>query len=139
LLAVLSVAVPFVLTLATYAQIGLAWQGRYGLPFSCGYFLILGLALDQAPVPPRVRSFPLGVAAVLLAAELAFSHHGVVHRALELGLWRDSPHWHHPGMVVLVLAVVAGTSSWFAAVVRSAPAGRAPGPRPPGPATRAAP
>ena len=139
LLAVLSVAVPFVLTLATYAQIGLAWQGRYGLPFSCGYFLILGLALDQAPVPPRVRSFPLGVAAVLLAAELAFSLHGVVHRALEFGLWRDNPHWYLPGMVVLVLAVIAGTTSWFAAVVRSAPPGSAPAGRPAVPAIVAVP
>ncbi len=118
LLVVLSFAVPFALTLATYAQIGLAWQGRYGLPFSAGYFLILGLALDQAPGPPRVRSFPLGVAAALLAAELAFSLHGVVQRALEFDLWRDNPHWYYPGMAVLVLAVVAGTTSWFAAVVQ---------------------
>jgi len=130
LLVALSFAVPFALTLATYAQIGLAWQGRYGLPFSAGYFLILGLALDQNPRPRPLRSFPIGVAAAVLAAELAFSLHGVVERALEVALWRDNPHWYYPGMLVLVLAVVAGTTSWFAGVVQSAPAQRALEPRP---------
>jgi hypothetical protein len=77
--------------------------------------------------------------AVLLAAELAFSLHGVVHRALEFGLWRDNPHWYLPGMVVLVLAVIAGTTSWFAAVVRSAPPEAHRRPRPAVPATVAAP
>lgn len=76
---------------------------------------------------------------MLLAAELAFSLHGVVHRALEFGLWRDNPHWYLPGMVLLVLAVIAGTTSWFAAVVRSAPAGSAPARRPAVPATVAVP
>ncbi len=129
LLVATSVAVPFGLTLATYAQLGLAWQGRYGLPFSAGYFLILGLALDRAPSPRSMRSFPLGVAAALLAAELAISLHGVVQHDLAFDLWRDNPHWYFPGTAVLVLAAVAGVAAWFAGVAQSAPARSARAPR----------
>ena len=139
LLGAFSVAVPLALTVATYSQIGMAWQGRYGLPFSAGYFLVLGLALDQAPRAARVPSLPLGAAAAMLAAELAFSLHDVVRRALTFGLWRDNPHWYHPGTALLVLAVIAGAASWFAGVVLSAPAGGAVVPGPAVPATVASP
>ena len=44
----LSVLVPTVLTVMTYAELGIAWQGRYGLPLLVGALLVAGEALERA-------------------------------------------------------------------------------------------
>ncbi|MGD9959697.1 DUF2142 domain-containing protein [Nocardioides sp.] len=58
--ATVSLAVPVALTVASYQQIGVAWQGRYGFPVSLGVFLLAGLALDRT----RAWSAPSRVLAV---------------------------------------------------------------------------
>jgi hypothetical protein len=46
--AVVSYAMPLVLTALSFRHIGLAWQGRYEMPFTGGLLLLYGLALDRA-------------------------------------------------------------------------------------------
>lgn len=118
---VLSIAVPVGLTLVTYSRVGMAWQGRYGLPYCVAFFLILGLALERAAPSPRLRPFPLLLAGVLLATELVASLRGVVERELKYPVWQDSPHWSDPGLLLLTLLVLAGLAAWGYAVLMSAP------------------
>jgi len=61
----LSVLVPTVLTVMTYAELGIAWQGRYGLPLLVGALLVAGEALERAA--PALRRGALGTVAVVLA------------------------------------------------------------------------
>lgn len=44
---VLSAAIPAALTIATYDQLGVAWQGRYGLPLLFGVMLLGAEGLDR--------------------------------------------------------------------------------------------
>lgn len=49
-------AVPVVLTIASYHSLGVAWQGRYSLPFACGIVLLAGWVLEDAdPRSPIAR------------------------------------------------------------------------------------
>jgi hypothetical protein len=41
--------IPLVLTVISFHSLGLAWQGRYALPFACGLPLLAGWVLDAAP------------------------------------------------------------------------------------------
>ncbi|CUR53940.1 membrane hypothetical protein [metagenome] len=61
-----SLAIPTVLTLISYQQIGVAWQGRYGYPVSMGVFLLAGCALDRARAAPA-RGAPIALATCLVA------------------------------------------------------------------------
>ena len=47
LVAVSSIAGPLAVTLWTYRDVGVVWQGRYGLPFSLGLVVLAGLALER--------------------------------------------------------------------------------------------
>ena len=58
---VIALVVPLLLTLATFRTEGLAWQGRYGLPYSVGIILVTGWALDTRGVGDR-RLRPLVLA-----------------------------------------------------------------------------
>jgi hypothetical protein len=121
LIVVLSTVLPVGLSLVTYAQVGFAWQGRYGLPYCVGFFLILGLALERATPSPRLRPFPAVLVGLLLAIELVASLRGVVQRELRYPVWQHSPHWHAPGLLVLTVVVLAGLAAWSSAVLGSAP------------------
>jgi hypothetical protein len=48
-----SAAAPFAITLATVAQTGTIWQGRYTLPFSAGVLVLAGVLLDDRTVTWR--------------------------------------------------------------------------------------
>jgi hypothetical protein len=47
----LSLLVPLGLTIATFDEYGIAWQGRYTIPFSLGFLMLCGDALDRAAKP----------------------------------------------------------------------------------------
>jgi hypothetical protein len=127
LLVAVSYAVPLVLTVFTYQHIGLAWQGRYGMPLAAGFFLILGLALDREGTV-RLRRPAIVVAAVVSAVALVISEHHVIERQLTLKLWRNNPHWHVPDLLVLTVLAVAGVAIWATSLlVMPAPA-QAPAP-----------
>lgn len=42
------VLVPFGVTVATYSDFGVAWQGRYALPYGLGLVVLTGVALNRA-------------------------------------------------------------------------------------------
>lgn len=54
-----SALVPYVVTFLTINSYGTAWQGRYGLPFALGLFLLAGLGRDTATTPDGVPT-PIG-------------------------------------------------------------------------------
>lgn len=56
-----SVAVPTVATVLTYDTMGVAWQGRYGLPLLFGIVLMSGEVLDDRSVSLGTRRFSLGL------------------------------------------------------------------------------
>jgi hypothetical protein len=64
----LSVIVPTVLTVMTYDELGIAWQGRYGLPLLIGAVLVAGEALDRA-VPPLRRGVLVGLLVTLAVTQ----------------------------------------------------------------------
>lgn len=117
LLVVVSYALPLALTTLTYHQLGYAWQGRYGMPFAAGLFLLLGLAAERRhPVPglgPRI----VGAAALLTAVAQALAEHHLVQRQLTLALWRDNPHWDVPGPLLLGSLAVVGAGLWAVALL----------------------
>jgi hypothetical protein len=107
-----SFAVPLALTALTYHQYGLAWQGRYGMPFSVGFFLVLGLAIDRHAPGSRLRRRTIAGAGLVTALVLVVCEQHLVQRQLTLALWRDNPHWHVPHLLVLVALVGAGLGLW---------------------------
>jgi len=115
-LAAITVLVPVVATVATYRTAGFAWQGRYGMPFSVGLFVIAALALDRRPDLHR-RRLPLATVPVLwtLAQILGARHIGDKQRGHD---YFSSPNsWHAPPLAVVdllgvVALVVACWLSW---------------------------
>jgi len=67
-----SAAIPVATTIMTFDRLGLSWQGRYGLPYAVGLFLIAGYALDsrRAPRPDRNGELCAGAAGFWLVATL---------------------------------------------------------------------
>jgi hypothetical protein len=106
--AVLSLAVPVVLTLRTYRDVGVIWQGRYGMPLSLGVLLLAGLALDRAGTLRHPGRRVLAAAGALFAAGQAAA---VLH-VLRLEA-RTSPSpaaglWHPPSELLVVALTVLG-------------------------------
>lgn len=102
LLVVLSFAVPTVLTLVSYRYVGLAWQGRYGLPLTVGFFLVAGWVLDQGPAPAR-RRVVLAVFALTVTATI-ISVAGVALKEIRHGVTASLAD-QLPGGLVLVIAL----------------------------------
>ncbi len=113
-LAVSSVAGPLALTLWTYRDVGVVWQGRYGLPFSLGLVVLAGLALERlgdhtwsaAPwVLGAVGVFTVGQA---VAALSVLNSQRRDSPSVALGLWNVPSPWLVGGLVVggwIVLSV----------------------------------
>jgi hypothetical protein len=106
-LACLSVAGPFALTLLTYRDAGVVWQGRYGIPFSVGLFVLGGLALDRRPRATGRLPLVLGAGVAAYAAGHLVAVTAVLHDqrlespSVALGLWDPPATWL---VIVLTLA-----------------------------------
>jgi hypothetical protein len=114
LVLLLSAGVPAALTYATYHEFGLSWQGRYGMPFSVGLFLLAGAALDRRR--PKLRE-PLLLAGV---AAWGFAHTiGPVH---VLGEFRaaaglaTATDWWIPSVLLIAALGTLGTVAWWRAL-----------------------
>lgn len=92
--------VPLALTLIGYASLGLAWQGRYGLPLSVGMPLLAGWVLSRRGV--RV---PVPVAAAVVGCLAVASAFAVV-RVAQLET-QTAPHAPLATQLPLGLALVA--------------------------------
>ena len=67
--AVASLVIPFVISVATFDEFMVAWQGRYTLPLSVGIPLLLALALDS-----RVTARTTALATVGAVLVLGLTH-----------------------------------------------------------------
>lgn len=106
----LASAVPIVLTVATYAELGTAWQGRYSLPFSMGLALICGAGLDRRPPGgERVGRFALCATAFVYVLIEGIAQRAVLAKQLRTSpLSGDSEWLTAPVGVVLALIVLGG-------------------------------
>lgn len=116
---VVSFAVPALITFRTINDFGLAWQGRYSMPYSIGVMVLAALALDRSARTAR--------ASLLVVAGALFVV-GQVTGPLEMFLRerRESPgvangDWVYlPPAVLLALGVVGAGLLWAgAATARS--------------------
>jgi len=103
-----SVLFPTVSTIVTYRAAGFAWQGRYGMPFSVGLFVLLGLALDRQFRTHHPQRLVLGalpalwVAAQVVGATVT----GVDQRRPGYFVVRNL--WHAPSLsITLALGALA--------------------------------
>jgi hypothetical protein len=114
---VTSYAVPIALTVATFSRLGLNWQGRYGMPYTAGLLLLLGLALDRAG--PRIRRpiLEIGLLAWIFAgvsSQLSVRH----QQASDLVLQRTG--WWTPPAILVVLLAIGAWLAWRRALAAGA-------------------
>jgi hypothetical protein len=113
LVAGLSVAGPFILSLLTYRDVGVVWQGRYGLPFSVGLIVLAGLALDRGPVVTRTaqRLLLVGVAVYavghVLDVTAVLRDQRLKSPSVALGLWNPPSAWLVAAITILGWALLA--------------------------------
>ncbi len=111
-------AVPVVLTAASYQYIGLAWQGRYEMPFTGGLLLLFGLALDRSTsrLSSSVAAVVVGSAAVMnLLGQLRIVDYfagSAVARATG---------WSAPAPLLLAALAAAAAGCAFLALRRAQP------------------
>jgi hypothetical protein len=104
----LALVVPFVFTLMTIRTSGWIWQGRYGMPFHLGVFVIAGLVLDSYAVPRRRATATLGagwlavLAANVVSVVAVFEHESAHSPLAGTSEWVTVPSW------VLALLVTVG-------------------------------
>jgi len=104
----LSFAVPVALTLISFERLGLAWQGRYTLPFAVGLAVVAASALDRRA--PELRRLRVLVPVILAGSVLAQTISLVAVRNRQFPGWPDSFTAAPPSIASLVaVGVVAFT------------------------------
>ena len=96
---VASLLLPLAYTVVTYPSLGTSWQGRYALPLLVGAPLLVGISLDDVDREAwLVRLVPWlgGIATAAAIAHVVRLEDG---RPASAG----DPHWHRPGVIVVVL------------------------------------
>ena len=104
---VVSVAIPLLLTAATYAGRGSMWQGRYGLPYAMGVVLIGALLLDRSGLETRLRGAVLTLASVAMGIGTAACLVKLVTDESVRDVSRLDPGWLQPAPAVLVTGTAA--------------------------------
>lgn len=117
-----SYLLPAYLTVRTYHQVGAAWQGRYGMPFTVGVLVLLGAVLDAPGRRAVARARMLAVAAVILTAVAVLwsQWHVVAVQRSDAVLVTDT-RWTVPHGGVLVALVVVSAYAWVRAVTVAPP------------------
>ncbi len=113
--AVASYAVPLALTAVSFRYIGLAWQGRYEMPFTGGLLLLFALALDRSRIrlPLTLATGVMGLTALMnLLGQLR-----IVHRFDGTRL-AHAIGWNAPSTVVLGLLALGFTALTSVALAR---------------------
>jgi len=94
--------VPLAASLATYRTTGYAWQGRYGMPFCVGLFLVLGLALDQRSPSQRQKAVLSAIPVMWSLAQVVGALH-VGSQQRDGGYFGTSYVWNAPPLDAAVL------------------------------------
>jgi hypothetical protein len=143
--ALVGLAVPVGATVRTYDALGgVAWQGRYTLPFLIGLVVLAAYALDRSGVG-LPGPWPV-VAGVLFVTAQVVSAAYTLHVEIGLSPLVHSPAWVRPPIwLVIVGSTIGATLVWWGtwpgrtmldpspapgAVGRTASAAEATGPRP---------
>jgi hypothetical protein len=116
--ALVSVAVPLVMTALTYSRLGVVWQGRYALPFAMGVLLVASLALEEMrdrAIPPSLFLFLL----LGLDIEQTLGPVRVLDREKVSSPFAHSSVWVGGTLVWVVPLVLGGALAWVAAIAYS--------------------
>lgn len=99
--------VPTALTYATHDALGVAWQGRYALPYACGLLLLAGWVLDRSA--PQFRFAPplIGVSAVAFGLAQSIAIVNLVHRQRPTWPGGFDPSISPPWMTTLTCALAS--------------------------------
>lgn len=106
----LTIAVPVGITYAGFHQYGLSWQGRYGMPYSVGLFILAAVALDE-------RGRAIG-GAILWGGAVGW---GAAHMLGTAGVLREmradhalvnATGWWAPPMLLVVALGLVATALW---------------------------
>lgn len=105
-----SVAVPMAISLATHAQLGFSWQGRYGWPYTMGIPLVGAFLLDRAGgLGSRGSTLVLRVGLLLaVAGATVASQVEVLHQQVANSPLASTDDWIRTSDEVLGLLTVAG-------------------------------
>lgn len=113
--AVASFLVPATMTAITFHQIGSAWQGRYGMPFSVGLLVLAGLQLDASDRRvSRLRAFMAVGCAALVVAHLLSQWAVMTKQRADFDLVTGT-NWVPPSAVVLIGLAAAAAACWIRA------------------------
>jgi hypothetical protein len=105
-----SVAVPVTLTYATYGTLGLSWQGRYGMPYTVGLFVVAGLALDRGRQEPRRSLLVIGTCAWVFAHVVGQS--GVLEKQTERHALLAATGWWAPPLILVGITGLLAAATW---------------------------
>jgi len=122
-----SLLIPVALTLKSFSQIGLAWQGRYGYPLAMGVLLLAGLAMDRSGALRNGRRVHVHLAFAMAAVACAYAQVAVRTIVLDADL---HPAWVGPSWLAVLLTV----AGYAALAVALAPPPGAPATTKPQPA-----
>ena len=107
----LTVAVPIAITYAGFHQFGMAWQGRYGMPYAVGLFALAALALDSRPPMISAPYLWLATAGWGLAHTLGLL--GVLTRQRGDHVLVGATGWWAPPPAVIILTGLLATAAWL--------------------------
>jgi hypothetical protein len=117
--AVLSLAIPFAVTVATVSSAGTFWQGRYTLPFAAGVTFLAGAALDEANFRHRLVGPVLSAIIACVVAAQTISAASVLAKELENSPLAGDPRWWTAPLWVVSALAAAGSVVWlYAALFR---------------------
>lgn len=106
---VLASAVGISASAVSYSASGYAWQGRYFYPFTVGFFVLLGLALDRRPARLAVNPrFAAGLIGLAVAVTQVISQVAVRDRGVRTSPLAASGQWQVPSLALLIALSVAG-------------------------------
>ncbi len=114
-LCLLSLLIPFVITISTVAFTGFIWQGRYTLPLSFGVPLMAGLVLERADPRHRIVQASVNIGFVCIAVAHVVS---VVNLQLEeqrRSVRYEAPEWFSAPVWMVGLLSLTGVALWFIA------------------------
>ena len=124
-LCVISLGVPYAMTVLTYHRVGTAWQGRYGLPLAFGVVMLAGYAWDSTPVRSRILGPALLSGWLCITVAQTVSPVFVLNRELEGSPMSGDPRWlQAPTWAVLLVTVLGMCVMALAVRVSTPPSGR---------------
>lgn len=112
-IALASLAVPLLLTLATYSRVGAVWQGRYTLPYSLGLPLVASLVLErkhrqlQFARPTLIAGWVMYTAAQVEGILYVLFKEQAHSPLAGTGEWLAPPSWLVSGLAVCGMAAWA--------------------------------